>query len=74
MKVISPSKRKWIGIFHDTIYKYYCSGHNKVYKWELQKELKFLQSMFVYKVYTDYDAERLNSIKDLYEYIKNGEV
>ena len=74
LQKIDNTKMKWINIFYDTIYRYYCSGHNKVYQWELQKELKFLNYMKKVGEYTHDDADKLNSITSLYQYIKNGEV
>ena len=71
LQKIDNTKMKWINIFYDTIYRYYCSGHNKVYQWELQKELKFLNYMKEVGEYTFEDADKLNSIKNLYNTIKN---
>lgn len=71
---LTEEKLVWIKKFYDTIYSYYCSGHNKVYEWELQKELKFLNYIKDCGEYTNEDANRLNSIKNLYEYVKNGTI
>ena len=74
LQKIDNTKMKWINIFYDTIYRYYCSGHNKVYQWELQKELKFLNYLKDCGEYTFDDADKLNSIKNLYLHIKNGTI
>jgi hypothetical protein len=74
LQYVTKEKLKWINIFFDTIYKYYCSGHNKVYLWELQKELKFLNYIKDCGEYTLEDADKLNSIKELYQYITNGTI
>jgi hypothetical protein len=72
LDLVTEKQMKWINIFYDTIYDYYCSGHNKVYKWELQKELKFLNYIKECGEYYGRDADRLNSITNLYQYIQNG--
>lgn len=72
---IDDNKLKWIEIFFDTIYKHYCKGNNKVYDWELQRELKFLNYLKACGEYHQQDGDRLNSIKELYLYIKkNGTI
>ena len=60
--------------FFDTIYGYYCDGNNRVYQWELQKELKFLNYIKDCGEYTLEDADKLNSITNLYNHIKNGTI
>ena len=67
---IDENKMKWINIFFDTIYSYYCKGNNKVYQWELQRELKFLNYLKDCGEYYGRDADRLNSISHLYKHIK----
>ena len=74
LQKIDDNKMKWINIFYDTIYNYYCKGHNTVYEWDLQRELKFLNYMKDCGEYYDRDADRLNSIKNLYQHITNGTV
>jgi hypothetical protein len=74
LKRIDDNKMKWIEIFFDTIYKHYCKGNNKVYQWELQRELKFLNYLKLCGEYHGRDADRLNSIKNLYLHIKNGTI
>ena len=71
---IDENKMKWINIFFDTIYRYYCKGNSKVYQWDLQRELKFLRYMKDCGEYYDRDVDRLNSIKNLYQHITNGTV
>ena len=71
---IDENKMKWINIFFDTIYKHYCKGNNRVYQWELQRELKFLNFLKECTYYEGNDADRLNSIKNLYQHIKNGTI
>lgn len=74
MEYVTKTKLKWINEFFDVIYTYYCKGNPKVYQWELQRELKFLNYMKEVGEYTHDDADKLNSIKNLYLHIKNGEV
>jgi len=74
MRIITENQSKWINIFFDTIYKHYCKGNNMVYQWNLQRELKFLNYMKEVGEYTFEDADKLNSIKNLYNTIKNGQV
>ena len=45
-----------------------------VYQWELQRELKFLNYLKDCGEYTFEDADKLNSIKNLYRHIKNGTI
>ena len=71
---LNDKKLKWINKFFDTIYGYYCDGNNRVYQWELQKELKFLNYIKDCGEYTLEDADKLNSITNLYNHIKNGQV
>lgn len=70
---ITEKKLKWINKFYDTIYDYYCSGHNTVFLWNLQHELKFLRYIKNNGEYTFDEADKLNSIKTLYQYIKQHE-
>jgi hypothetical protein len=74
LQKIDDIKLKWINIFFDTIYKHYCEGNNMVYQWELQKELKFLNYLKDCGEYHGGDADRLNSITNLYQHIKNGTI
>lgn len=74
MQLITDIKLKWINEFFDTIYTYYCKGNPKVYQWDLQRELKFLNYMKKVGEYTFEDADKLNSIKNLYLHIKNGQI
>ena len=74
LQKIDDNKMKWINIFYDTIYNYYCKGHNTVYEWDLQRELKFLNYMKDCGEYYKEDADRLNSITNIYQYIKNERV
>ena len=66
---ITEKKLKWINRFYDTIYDYYCSGHNTVYRWNLQHELKFLRYLKSSGEYSPVDAKFLNDISELYRYI-----
>ena len=45
-----------------------------MYQWDLQRELKFLRYMKDCGEYYNEDADRLNSIKNLYQHITNGTV
>lgn len=77
---LDSNKLKWINTFYDTIYDYYCKGNDSVYlwkskysclRWKLQSELKFLNYMKTAGEYTFEDADRLNSMKSLYQHILN---
>ena len=57
---------KHMGVYED--------GNNRVYQWELQKELKFLNYIKDCGEYTLEDADKLNSITNLYNHIKNGTI
>jgi len=72
LQIIDDKKLKWINIFFDTIYDYYCKGNNKVYQWDLQRELKFLNYLKECGEYYGDDADRLNSIKNLYRHINTA--
>ena len=67
LQKIDDNKMKWINIFYDTIYNYYCKGHNTVYEWDLQRELKFLNYIKDCGEYYKEDADRLNSLSELYQ-------
>ena len=72
--ILTKEKLVWVHEFFEVIYNYYCKGNNRVYQWELQKELKFLNYMKNVGEYTFEDADKLNSIKNLYNHIKNGTI
>ena len=72
--ILTKEKLVWVNKFFDTIYGYYCDGNNRVYQWELQKELKFLNYIKDCGEYTLEDADKLNSITNLYNHIKNGTI
>tara|TARA_R110001632_G_scaffold8515_7_gene33747 strand:+ start:3311 stop:3580 length:270 start_codon:yes stop_codon:yes gene_type:complete len=72
--LLTKEKLVWVNEFFEVIYNYYCKGNNRVYQWELQKELKFLNYMKSVREYTFEDADKLNSIKNLYNHIKNGTI
>ena len=72
--ILTKEKLVWGNEFFEVIYNYYCKGNNRVYQWELQKELKFLNYMKNVGEYTFEDADKLNSIKNLYNHIKNGTI
>jgi hypothetical protein len=74
MTPLTKEKLRWVNEFFEVIYNYYCKGNNRVYQWELQKELLFLKYMKNVGEYTFEDADKLNSIKNLYNHIKNGTI
>ena len=67
---ITEKKLKWMNRFYDTIYDYYCLGNNNFYHWNLQHELKYLMYIKNSGEYTLDDADKLNSLTNLYKYIK----
>ena len=51
----------------------YKSGTTHVYNWDLQKEMRFIDRVLSDREYSIHDdADRLNSIRNLYSYIKKG--
>ena len=55
------------------IEKEYKSGTTMIYKWNLQNEISFIDKVLSDREYSIYyDADRLNSIRKLYIYLKKG--
>ena len=55
------------------IEKEYKGGTTHVYNWELQKEIWFIDRVLSDREYSIHDdSDRLNSIRNLYTYIKKG--
>jgi hypothetical protein len=51
----------------------YKRGTMMVYQWDLQREIKFIDRILSDREYDLLeDADRLNSIRNLYTYIKKG--
>ena len=55
------------------IEKEYKSGTTMIYQWDLQKEIRFIDRVLSDREYSIHDdADRLNSIRNLYGYLKKG--
>jgi hypothetical protein len=55
------------------IEKEYKGGTMMIYQWDLQKEMWFIDRVLSDREYSIYDdSDRLNSIRNLYSYIKKG--
>ena len=55
------------------IEKEYKSGTTMIYQWDLQKEIWFIDRVLSDREYSIHDdADRLNSIRNLYIYLKKG--
>ena len=55
------------------IEKEYKSGNKMLYQWDLQKEIWFIDRVLSDREYSIHDdADRLNSIRNLYIYLKKG--
>ena len=53
------------------IEKEYKSGTTMIYQWDLQKEISFIDRVLSDREYSIHDdADRLNSIRNLYSYLK----
>lgn len=51
----------------------YKRGTTRVYNWELQKEIWFIDRVLSDREYSIHDdADKLNSLRNLYTYIKKG--
>ena len=55
------------------IEKEWKSGTTMIYQWDLQKEIWFIDRVLSDREYSIHDdSDRLNSIRNLYGYIKKG--
>lgn len=69
---LSPKQERYILLSIDKLKDAIDNGLNKLYEWDLQKEVKFLEKIIDKRAYDIfYDADRLNSIKNLIGYIDN---
>ena len=69
---LSPKQERYILLSIDKLKDAIANGLNKLYEWDLQKEVRFLEKIIDKRAYDIfYDADRLNSIKNLIGYIDN---
>ena len=75
---LSPKQERYLLLSIDTLNDTISKGIDRVYQWDLQREVKFLEKILDKRAYDMYyDADRLNSIKNLINHIdryneKNG--
>lgn len=55
------------------IEKEYKGGTTMIYQWDLQQEIRFIDRVLSDREYSIHDdADKLNSIRNLYGYLKKG--
>ena len=70
-KRIDDKQKKFLLKCHSKIEETIVGGATHVYQWELERELNFINKILCemeYDIY--YDSDRLNSLGNLYGYIK----
>lgn len=71
-KHLTTQQERYLLLSVDKLEKSFTNGIDKVYNWDLQREIKFVNKVLSDGAYDlFYDADRLNSIKNLISYIDN---
>ena len=72
-KTITLEQEKFLLKCARVIEKESNGGTTHVYQWELESEMRFINKILSNRVYDlFYDSDRLNSLGNLYGYIKKG--
>ena len=72
-RTITDTQEKFLLKCGQAIEKEYGGGTTHVYQWELESEMRFINKILSNRVYDlFYDSDRLNSLGNLYRYIKKG--
>lgn len=68
---LSPKQERYILSSVDTLEQTLNKGVTNIYQWDLQREIRFLNKIIEKRAYDIYyDADRLNSIKNLIGHIE----
>ena len=72
-RILSFIQEEWLLKCVKLIEKEYKRGTMMIYQWDLQQEIKFIDRVLSDREYDIMnDTDRLNSIRNLYGYIKKG--
>ena len=77
-RYLTTQQERYLLLSVDTLINTISKGIDKVYQWDLKREVNFLEKVIDNRAYDMYyDADRLNSIKNLINHIdryneKNG--
>ena len=72
-RVLSFVQEEWLLKCVKLIQKEYESGTAIINQWDLQKEIWFIDGVLFDREYSIHeDSDRLNSIRNLYRYLKKG--
>ena len=71
-KYLTTQQERYLLLSLDTIQETIKNGVDKVYQWDLNREVNFIEKILTNRAYDMYyDADRLNSIKNLINYIEH---
>ena len=72
-RVLSFDQEEWLLKCVNLIEGEYKKGTMMIYQWDLQKEIWFIDKVLSDREYSIHDdADKLNSLRNLYTYIKKG--
>ena len=72
-RILSFIQEEWLLKCVKLIEKEYKRGTMMIYQWDLQQEIKFIDRVLSDREYSIHDdADKLNSLRNLYTYIKKG--
>ena len=72
-RVLSFDQEEWLLKCVNLIEGEYKKGTMMIYQWDLQKEMWFIDKVLSDREYSIHDdADKLNSLRNLYTYIKKG--
>lgn len=73
-RTLSEKQERFLMDAYIEIEKEFNRGTTYVYQWNLVKELHFINAVLSEREYSIHeDADRLNSLRNLYSYIKNNQ-
>jgi len=72
-RILSLNQEKFLLKLYKTLSKELMSGTEMIYQWNLQREMDFINRVLSHRSYTiHYDADRLNSLRNLYKNLTKG--
>lgn len=73
-KKLTEKQEKYLLKSSKLIYTTYLSGVDSIYQWRLNSERTFIEKILTNRSYDlYYDADRLNSVKNLISHIKRND-
>ena len=72
-RVLSFDQEEWLLKCVNLIEGEYKKGTMMIYQWDLQQEIWFIDKVLSDREYSIHDdADKLNSLRNLYRYLKKG--